>query len=469
MASQRRFVAEYLVPGVLVTLGVALLVAWSAASDVEGLEARVPHMDRPVTDSSAAVEPVVIEGKVTRSDGVPADIPGSWPGFRGAQHDGIVRDETPLARSWPEGGPKALWDLELGEGYAGAAVHAGCVYLVDYDAAGSADVIRSLSLADGREIWRYSYPVRIKRHHGMSRTIPTVTDRHVVSIGPKCHVACLDRETGEKRWFIDLVGEYGTKVPQWYGGQCPLVDGDRVILAPGGSALLLAVGLEDGKVVWETPNPRRWAMTHSSITAITVDGVKMYVYPAKRGVVGVAADDGRLLWETTDWKIGIATVPTPVDIGDGRVFLSGGYNAGSLMLRVVKEGDAFRAETLFRLEAKVFGATQQTPVFHDGHIYGIRPDGQFTCLDLEGQAKWESGAEHRFGLGPFTVAGDLLYALDDEGHLTLAQISPGGFRALATARVLEGHEAWGPLALVSGRLLARDLTRMVCLDVRSEP
>ena len=89
------------------------------------------------------------------------------------------------------------WQTELGEGHAGAAVRDGRVFVLDYDRAASADVLRCLSLADGRDIWRFAYPVGVKRNHGMSRTMPAVTDKFVVTVGPKCDVSCLDPATGQ--------------------------------------------------------------------------------------------------------------------------------------------------------------------------------------------------------------------------------------------------------------------------------
>ena len=137
------------------------------------------------------------------------------------------------------------------------------------------------------------------------------------------------------RWSVSLVREFGATVPEWYAGQCPLVDGDKVILAPGGkNALLLALDLATGKPLWQTPNPRDWKMTHSSIMPMDFAGRRLYVYCANKGVVGVDAKDGALLWETTDWKISIATVPSPVPLPDGKIFLTGGYGAGSLMLQL---------------------------------------------------------------------------------------------------------------------------------------
>jgi outer membrane protein assembly factor BamB len=344
-------------------------------------------------------------------------------------------------------------------------VRNGRVYVIDYDQEQLGDSIRCFSLDDGREIWRYFYPVKIKRQHGMSRTVPAVTDDVVVTLGPKCHVTCLDARTGALRWRMDLVRDYGAKVPPWYAGQCPLIDDNKAVIGVGGRALIMAVDCNSGDVVWETPNPRQSVMTHSSIVPVTFDGQRMFVYCAGKGVVGVDAQDGYLLWEYPDWHINIANVPTPVVVGDGRIFLSGGYNAGSMMLQLRKEGDSIKAQSLYHLGPEVFGAGQQTPILYKDHIYGVRPDEQLVCLDLQGRVLWTSTIEHKFGIGPFVIANGLLYVMDDEGILTLVQADSGAYVQLARAKVLEGPDAWGPMAVVDGRLLARDLKRMVCLDI----
>jgi outer membrane protein assembly factor BamB len=453
-------------PVLLALLGAGALALWLLPDDTSAFVRRDPGMDRrpPPVDPST-LPPVV--GVLTPGEGTPGTAPGSWPGFRGPAGDGVDPDPGTLALTWPEEGPRELWSVDLGEGYAGAAIHAGRVYLLDYDQTAQADAMRCLSLDDGREIWRFAYPVKIKRNHGMSRTVPAVTDRFVVGIGPMLHVTCLDARTGEERWMTDLVREHRATVPQWYAGQCPLVDGPNVILAPAGpEAMMLAVEMETGTTVWTAPNPRGWTMTHVSVVRADLGGEPTYVYCASRGVVGVHVRTGEILWDTEEWKIGIATVPTPVPVGGDRVFFSGGYNAGAVMMRFDRAEDGrVVPEVEFRLDADVFGATQQTPILHGGHLYGVRPDGQLACLDLEGKVLWTSGPQNTWGLGPYLVAGDLIYLVDDDGRLSLARAVPEGFDLLARARVLEGPDAWGPLALARGRLIARDLRRMVCLEV----
>jgi len=453
------------IPLFFALLSAAFLFAMLSHDPAAHLQLRLPGADNSPEQITDANTPVRLEGTFTQGTGTPSQLPGAWPAFRGPNRDAVSTEQTALARQWPADGPPVLWAIEVGEGYAGAAILNGRVYLIDYDRPNSADAIRCLSLDDGEEIWRYSYPVKVKRNHGMSRTVPAVPDNYIVTIGPKCHVTCLNSQTGEFLWMLDLVREFDTTVPPWYAGQCPLIDGEKVIIAPAGDVLMLAVDLATGKIAWQTPNPRRWKMTHSSIMPMEFAEKRMYVYCGSGGVVGVDAADGAILWDTTDWKIRIANVPSPLILDEGRIFLSGGYNAGSMMLQLVEAGGAIYPETLFQLEPEVFGSPQHTPIYYNGYIYGVRPDEQLVCLSTEGSIIWTSSAANKFGLGPYMIADGLIYVLDDNGTLTLANASPNAYNQFAQANMIDGHDAWGCMALASGRLIIRDLTRMVCLDV----
>ncbi|MBN1590934.1 MAG: PQQ-like beta-propeller repeat protein [Pirellulales bacterium] len=455
-----------LIPACFLILSSMALLCWLTMIDVDDLQARLPNSGLSRTTAVAETRPLI--GTFVAGPGRPAELPGAWPQFRGEHSDGIAHDTVPLARSWPSGTPVVLWSIELGEGYAGAAVRDGRVYVLDYDEKKKADALRCLSLADGQEIWRYSYPVAVKRNHGMSRTIPAVSDKYVVALGPKCHIMCLDAKTGECYWLKDLVREFGATVPLWYAGQCPLIDGERAIFAPGGDALMIALDCRSGKLVWQSPNPSGWKMTHSSIMPMEFAGQKMFVYCGKGGMAGVSAEDGTRLWDTTAWGQIQITCPSPTILTEGRLFCAAGYESGSVMLQLEEKDGRITAHERFRLGPRQFGSTQQTPIFHEDYLYGVRDRERhenLVCLDLDGNEIWNSGPDATFGLGPYLVADGLLFVLDDSGLLTLAEATPSGYKPLAQAQVLEGHDAWAPMALVAGRLLLRDFTRMVCLDV----
>jgi outer membrane protein assembly factor BamB len=457
-------VAPLLPPLAVVAAAVTLGWWWTSRTD-EGLVERVPGRDAAPGGESGAANPV-LAGQVIRGEAQPMELPGDWPQFRGPNRDGIASEPGRVTRDWQSAPPRPLWSVELGEGYAGPAVRRGRVYVWDYDYAARQSALRCLSLADGRDVWRFAYPHFIKRNHGMTRTVPAVTDAFVVGVDSKCNVLCLDAASGALRWTLSLVGNFGATVPDWYTGQCPLVEDGKVILAPAGrDALLIAVDAATGKVLWRTPNPRGWRMTHSSIMPMELSGRRVYVYCASGGVVGVDANDGTMLFESSDWKISIATVPSPLPLPDGRIFFTGGYNAGSLMAQLESANGRFAFKSLFRLPPTVFGATQHTPIYRDGHLYGVRADGRFVCLGLDGKVVWASGAAETFGLGSFLMADDVIFALNDNGRLSLIAATPTRWQLLGQTQILQGRESWAPMALVGNRLLARDLTRLVCLDV----
>jgi outer membrane protein assembly factor BamB len=547
-----------LLPGLLAVLGIVALLIWTGTGPIPQVQARVPGLDKAPAPGPAKMAKRPVLGEPVYGQGKASELAGAWPWFRGKEHDAICKDEIPLARQWPKGGPEKLWSVELGEGYAAAAINAGRVYVLDHvhdapvdqlrglssadraalatalnsitpdkfeslenalrrlfpvkggdandpqrglsegefiavknaigklfaenrdllidalrndlldDIDRSADTMRCLSLDDGGEIWHNSYPVIVPWSHGRSRTIPAVVGKYVISIGPQCQAACWDAETGKGLWLIDLVSDYGATVPPWYTGQCPLIDEitDCLILAPGGKSLLIAVDYRTGKVVWESPNPHNWVMTHVSIVPMEFAERRMYVYCGKGGVAGVAADTGEILWETADWQIGTATCPSPVVVDKGKIFFSGGYNAGSLMLQLSENNGKFEPKTIFRLTARQFSSEQQTPVPLNGYLYGVRQqDKQFVCLDLEGKTVWNSGRE-KFGAGPYMVADGLVFVMNDDGLLTTVEATPVGYKPVARAQVIEnGYESWGPMAMAAGRLIVRDMTRMVCLKV----
>ena len=459
-------------------IGLVFLTWWLLYNPVKDFLESVPGMDNRPPGFTSQSEAVDIGAYFASFDGIPSEAQGSWPRFRGADFDNISKENIKLAGSWDDAGPDILWSIDLGEGHAAPVVSSGRVYILDYDEEERADVLRCFSFDNGKEIWRRGYELFVKRNHGMSRTVPAVTDKYVVTIGPKCHIMCVDAVSGDFRWGIDLEKEYGTEVPLWYTGQCPLIDESLAVFAVGGKSLIIAVNCETGEVVWETPNPNDWQMSHSSVMPFSIHGKKMYVYCAIGGIVGVSAegeDTGQILFESKLWNNNVIA-PSPVHLGDGRIFLTAGYGAGSLMLRIKKENGAFSAESLQILKpGEGLASEQQTPIFYKGHLFSILPKdagplrNQFVCCHPDdcSQIIWSSGKTNRFGLGPYIVADGKFFILSDDGVLTVLKASTKEYDQLAQAEILDGIDSWGPLALVNGRLLARDSRRVVCIDLRA--
>ena len=210
----------------------------------------------------------------------------------------------------------------------------------------------------------------------------------------------------------------------------------------------------------------------------TFGGRRMYVYSAVGAVLGVAADgpdEGRILWSNNAWNHSVVA-PSPVCMPDGRIFLTAGYGAGSMVIRLIHENGTYRTEVLQEYKpSEGLACEQQTPLFYKGHLFGILPKdaaalrNQLVCVQPEDcrNIVWSSGSTNRFGLGPYMIADGKMYLLSDDGTLTIIRPETRAFIQLDQVKVFDGQDAWAPLATADGYLLLRDLNRMVCIRIKA--
>lgn len=466
---------RYLPVAAAVVAAIALFW-WIFRDPTASLTVSVPGKD--AADSANVVSETVNIGEFFERMGQESPtLTGTWTRFRGAESDNQKQSEVPLIDRFANNQAKVLWEVELGEGHSGAAIFKGLVYVLDYDETLKADMLRCFSLVTGKEQWRRWYSIVVKRNHGMSRTVPAVTENVILTMGPRGHVMCVDRLTGDFLWGLDLVKEYGTEVPLWYTGQCPLIENEVAILAPGGKALLIGVDCATGKVLWETPNPDAWGMSHSSVMPYVFKGKKMFVYAAVGGICGVEAegpDAGKVLWKTADFNKSVVA-PSPVCMADGTIFMTAGYGAGSMVFKLKESGDSYSIEKTMTLKpGDGLACEQQTPLLIDGFLIGIMPkDGktlrnQLICVKATDPTRvvWKSGSDVQFGLGPFMLVDDKLFVLNDDATLHMVRKSVSGFQPIDKVKLFDGADAWAPLAVADGYMVLRDAEKMMCIDLR---
>ena len=462
----------------LTSLALVVMAYWFIHNPVRDLYELKPGMDNAPDNMGAAGEAVDIGSYFVQFAGIPSTITSAWPRFRGADFDNISKQKINLADGWGESKPIELWSINLGEGHAGPVIAGGRVFLLDYDEENRRDLLRCFSLENGEEIWQRGYDIHIKRNHGMSRTVPAVQDSYVVSMGPMCQVMCVTADSGKLKWGIDVASQFNSEVPLWYTGQCPLIDDSVAVIATGGNALLIGVHLETGEIVWQTPNPDDWKMSHSSIMPMTIFGKNLYAYSSLGGLVGVSADSGtagKVLFRTSEWSPSVIA-PSPLHLGDGKIFVTAGYGAGSMMFQVREENSQWSIEMLQKFKPEEgLCAEQQTPILIEDHLISILPKdagprrNQLVCAPAADPSNilWTSSRDERFGLGPYFVADNKFFILSDDGVLTVAKATAKEYLPLSQTRLFDGVDAWAPMALVDGLLLCRDSHRMVCVDVRA--
>ncbi len=460
-----------------------------------------------VTESPAAEEAADVVAEEAAD--VAAEDTADWPQYLGPTGN-ATSSETGLARSWPEAGPEVLWTFPLGPGFGGAAVSKGKVYVLDR-VGNEQDVLRCMDLESGEEEWSFAYDASYSTNPAGSRTVPTIDGDYVYTSGPVGDLYCIDTRTHEAVWNVNYWRDFGgaERLPMWAVTQNPLVHGDSVIVAPQTSeAGVVAFDKRTGAVQWKT-RPYGVRPGYVSPTVVSIGGedqiVALGAGASRRGgsgrpprggprgagpprpsaptdaqegagepqpkgeAIGIDPKTGEILWSYEGWQCQ-TPVANVTEIGDGRLFITGGYQAGSAMIKVEKKDGAFAVTELYTTQA--CGTHVHPAVLYEGHLYGHcttnrgRNDGM-VCMDLDGNVKWKTERLPLFDKGGFLLADGLFLSVDgQEGMLYLIEPDPEGFKELASAQLLDASKNWAPLALVDGKLLIRDQGKMVCVSVR---
>lgn len=402
-----------------------------------------------------------------------------WPQFQGPNHDGASAEKG-LLRVWPEAGPRLVWTTSVGEGFGGPAVRDGEVYVLDR-VDGNKDILRCLALDSGNELWRYEYDAPGEVGHAGSRTPPTVDEKYVYSVGMMGHFLCVDRKTHQPVWQKNLLTDFGSEVPRWGFSQSPFLHKNLVIVAPQAeSAFVVAYDRETGNEVWKSAGlglvgyVTPIVTTLAGVDQVVMIGASNKGNTVKGSVAGISVENGSILWSYDGWQCFIP-IPYPMPLPGDRLFVTGGYNAGSVMLQIARNADAFTVNEVFKLDAKVCGSQIHQPLLYKDHLYINNNSNErmlgMTCMTLDGNVKWRTGETEGLPLferGSLILADDMIISLDGKtGILYLVSPSPEGYKELAHAAVLEGDKMWAPLALSQGKLIVRSQDTMKCFDLKT--
>ena len=403
-------------------------------------------------------------------------LAADWPGYLGPNRDSTSMEKG-LLRIWPKEGPEVLWTAPVGIGYGGPAVSDGKVYLLDRDEE-VGDNLRCLDLSNGTDLWKFAYDAPGSFHHPGSRTTPTVDGDNVYTCGPLGDLYCISTSTHKPVWHKNIWKDFGGEdLPRWAITQNPLIYSNLVIVASQTSqAGVVAYDKLTGELKWKSAALSGNA-GYVSPSIIKVGGeVHLVMITASMGrgrsasggtVNGIDPLSGKVLWTYSNWQCRIP-VPHAVDAGEGRVLITGGYSAGTAMIKVQKKEDgSYGVTELFKNPD--FGAHTQPPILHKDHFYtqytiNERSDG-LVCMSMDGQVKWSTGEDPLFNKGGSILVDGLLVSVDGNKMLYLIEPDPSGFKPLASAELLEQGENWAPIALSDGKLLIRDQKQLKCLKV----
>jgi outer membrane protein assembly factor BamB len=414
-------------------------------AEVEASRAR-QQVDVPVA-------PVVESAPAPKVEAAPVPlktVASYWTDFRGPHRDGVY-SEAPIDTNWP---PKMLWKEPVGAGYASFSFGEGRAYTIEQRR--GKEAVTAYDPATGREVWAFSYAASFDEPLGGPgpRATPVYHDGLVYSLGAKGDLYVLSAKNGKPKWSKNILTDNDASNVHWAMAGSPLIVDDMVIVTPGGTngRSIVAYNRLTGAPVWHSLND---AAAYTSPTLATFGGRREIIYISAERVVGVAVEDGKLLWEYPfPGPMGI-NCSQPVVVDDTHVLVSSADGPGAALLEISESG----AKEIWknnRLKNKF-----SSSVLHEGFVYGL-DNTILECMDPKtSEVKWKGG---RYGFGQVLLAEDFLIVLTESGELALVRATPESHQELARFAAIDG-KTWNIPAIDHGLLLVRNANEMACFRV----
>lgn len=396
-----------------------------------------------------------------------------WPQWRGPQRNGLSQ-ERGLLKQWPAEGPKLLWQVnDIGDGYSTPAVVGTRIYLMS-NRGFENEFVQALSTQDGKPIWT----TRIGNVgnatdflYSKARSTPTVDGDFIYALSSDGDLACLETHSGKIRWQKSIKKEFDGKSGIWAYAESPLVDGDVVVVTPGGAqATIVALNKKTGAVIWTSAVPGGDPAGYASAIVVQAGGRKQYVQFLSKGIVGVDAKTGQFLWRNAEVAKGMAQMVTPV-ARDEYVY-GGAQGVGGGLVRLKSDPGGVAAEKVYfarGLPNDIGGS-----VVVGEYLYGTTDTGLVAVEFTTGKVKWQGEG---IGSGSVAYADGQLYLHGQNGNVALIEATPEAYREKGrfTPPVQPKRKKLGPFpekawtypVIANGRLYIRDLGTLWAYDIKA--
>lgn len=388
----------------------------------------------------------------------------SWMRWRGPRGDNLAPD-TGLLKEWPKDGPPIAWKIEgLGLGFSSVTFAGDSIFT-----AGDVDeqaTLFALGLADGKIRWKTRIgPSGGTRNPG-PRSSPTSDGKHLWVIGHDGSLICAAVDTGTIAWRKHLKKDFGGKMMSGWGyAESPLVDGDQLVCTPGGKqGTVIALHKRTGKLLWRSAGLVDSA-AYSSLVPVEISGTRQYLVFTNRHVAGIAAKDGKVLWQhKRPGKVAVCTTPV---YENGYLFVSSAYKVGCTAFHITAKDGEFDCRQLY--DGKQMQSHHGGLILKDGLVYGLGRRN-LKCIDvITGEVRWE---QKSVGKGSIAYADGQLIVRSERGTGEIALVA-------ATAEGYQEHgrfspplrtdqPAWAHPVVFRAKLYIRDQQSLVVFDLRAE-
>lgn len=389
-----------------------------------------------------------------------------WPQWLGPDRDGVSSESV---AAWTDA-PKVLWRANVGEGHSSPIVADGRVYLHTRVKDKDEESVEAFDAVNGESKWQKTYPRgSFSSVFGLGpRATPAYSDGKLVTLGVTGLASVWDAKSGEKVWQKDILKDFEASNLFFGVSASPLIDGERVVLMPGGKkATAVALKLADGGVKWEYAGNE--PASYASPITLKVGEQRQAVFLTGSGLSAINAEDGKLSWKVP-FKDGLNESST-TPIRAGGLLIASTITKGSIGLRLGKKDDKDTAEQVWAEPALTCYFSTPVPVGKK-HLFMVTGKASLTsasstlrCVDAEnGKEIWKQDNVGRYHAALLRLADGKLLLHGDDGKLRLLAPNVEKYEELCVAKVC--GRTWAHPALADGRLYIRDDKELICLEMK---
>jgi outer membrane protein assembly factor BamB len=432
--------------------------------------------------SSAPTKAVAVEDEDkpdlrTRTTG------SDWPRFLGPTQDN-VSTETAILTKWPKEGLKVVWEAQMGQGYPPPVTSKGRLY--HFDRFGDKCRCTCRNAETGKLLWKFEYATDYEDLYNYSpgpRACPTVDEDRVYTYGPEGMLHCLNAYNGKEIWKHDIAKDYHVHQNFFGVGSVPVIDGDLLIVAVGGSPkggrpsdLRLAKGDGSGIVAFDKKTgAEKYRISdelssYSSPVIKTVAGKQLGLYFARGGLLGFEPATGKIDFHYK-WRakaLESVNAAVPIVVGD-EVLITECYEKGTAVLKLKANGkvDEVWTDDANDPREKVLKCHWNTPIHVDGYVYGSsgrhEDEAELRCVELAtGKIMW---AQKRLSRCSLTRIDGHFLCLTEEGKLLLLKINPKKYEEIARWETDLEQPTWAAPVVAQGLLYIRGKDRLMCCEL----
>jgi outer membrane protein assembly factor BamB len=389
-----------------------------------------------------------------------APVVTDWPQWRGPDRTGLSK-ETGLLKQWPASGPPRAWAISnLGAGYGSVAIKGDRIFVQSL--IGRQSTVASLNRADGKLVWSKALGSGGNNDRGPGpRGTPTVDNDRLYVLTENGDLACLRALDGSTLWQRNILKDFGGSNIDWDISESPLVDGNMVIVTPGGrGAGVVALDKMSGATIW-TSKDLSDAAGYASVVAADVQGVRTLMTLTSQAGVGIRASDGKLMWRYPRVSNSTANIATPI-FQENKVFYTSDYGTGGALLGLsAQAGEVKAAEIYFTREMKNHHGGV---VLVNGYLYGFNSSILTSLEFASGKMMWR---DRSVGKGSLTYADGHLYILGEDNVVGLAEATPTGYKEKGRFTIADrGLPSWAHPVVSGGRLYIRNQETLSAYDIR---